>query len=69
MGEVIASCHHKLSEEEGMGKTSYWWDMNSLGDKCISIGILCKECREKKELLLSKKEIDGFLHGGIDKWT
>lgn len=44
MGEIIASCGHKLTEKEGFGKNIIIEDWDRENKKCETSMVVCKKC-------------------------
>lgn len=62
---VIASCGHKLKDEENMGNTIYVKDFDRYGKKVICYTTLCNNClsiyREKGLELKSEQEKNNWI--------
>ena len=63
---IIASCGHKLREEEGHGKTFAYRDYDRMGEKIVVYGQFCSECsktleRPNSPALKTKEEEEKWL--------
>jgi hypothetical protein len=68
---IIATCGHDVTDEwEMVCSGASWMDYARTGERAVSFGILCPECKELYEswgiILHNKQEEDDWLSGKTD---